>query len=429
MKVEFLPEPGMLAAIAKEMRSTHRAYPVFSAAKMFLGKPALHRVLLTTLEPEVTLYQLGDGAISTDRSILERDAFRLLKDKYYREEVVQGEAPKGNFSNVARLRASGLLLGPTNHHAYQPALRRIYDERYKHRMPFAEFQQREIEVVTDEQAVNDWKEQARSTTTYLTTAEGEPETFKTLVEVEAHFRQTYLPQEIKTGACFEASGSVMCKTVDRSLMAALREAFDREMAFPSGVVNAMRPALAEANLTFFKHRKRVVYASAVRPARYPEGQPARESVLAILRTIEAHQRCTRRDLAVKLLGENLDAPERAAEKTELATDLHYLIHSGHVIEFVDGRFDLPLPPKALTEPGKPEAPAPATAEKGAAPAALPVAAAEISTPAPAAEAAVVEVQPTAEIEIAAPAPVPPVVESEPEAVLPPSDPIPAPPAD
>src|SRR5438046_1835479 len=132
------------------MRSTHTAYPIFSAAKMILNKPAFHRVRVTTLEPGITLHQLGDGPITSDRSQLERDAFRQLRDKYYREEKQQTEPPKGNFTNVARLRASGLLLGPTNHHGYQPALRRIYEERgYARRMPFAEFAQREIEVVTD----------------------------------------------------------------------------------------------------------------------------------------------------------------------------------------------------------------------------------------------------------------------------------------
>ena len=155
MKVEFIPEPGMLAAIAKEMRSSHGAYPIFSAAKMILTKTPLHRVRITTADPGLTLHQLGDGTITSDRSLLESDAFRQLKDKYYREEVEQVEAPKGIFSNVARLRASGLVLAPTNHHSYQPMLRRVFEERYSRRMSFLEFQQREIEVVTDEQAIND----------------------------------------------------------------------------------------------------------------------------------------------------------------------------------------------------------------------------------------------------------------------------------
>lgn len=355
VKVEFVPEPGLLVAIAKEMRSSHRAYPVFSAAKMILSKMPMHRVRITANEPGITLYQLGEGTITSDRTLLERDAFRQLKDKYFREEVQQNEPPKGTFTNVAKLRESGLLLGPTNHHAYQPMLRRIYEERYARRMPFPEFQQREIEVVNDEQSINDWKEQARSVKTYITTQEPEPLTFKTLAEAEAFFRTTYLPQEIKSGTTLDTNGSSMRNGPDRALGLAIGEAFDKEIAFPFNVVNAMRPAFSDAGLTFFKHRKRVVYASSVRPLRHPEGQPARENVLAILRAIDANPRCVRHDLAVKLLGKDFDAPEKAQEKIALASDLHYLLLAGHVIEFVDGRLDLPLAPKAQAEAGKSEA--------------------------------------------------------------------------
>jgi len=362
VKVEFFPEPGMLEAIAKEIKSSHRAFPVFGTAKLFLSKPDRHRVRLTTQDDSITLFQVGDGPIAQERALVERDAFRNLKDKYYSEEVVQGEPPKGIFTSVAKLRASGLMLGPTNHHGYQPALRRIYEERYSRRMSFGEFQQREIEIVKDEQSINDWKEQARSTTTYSTKLEAEPVTFKSPAEVEAHFRTKYLPLEVKSGRTLETSGPASRHSGDRGLNAAMRDAFDREMGFPATVVNHMRPALVQAGLHFFKHRKRMVYASSIRPHRYPVNQPARDSVLAILRTIEAHPRCTRHDLGVKLLGENFEAPEKAPEKTALATDLHYLLIAGHVIEFADGRLDVPLPPKSATEPaGKAGAAAPAEA--------------------------------------------------------------------
>jgi hypothetical protein len=71
------------------------------------------------------------------------------------------------------------------------------------------------------------------------------------------------------------------------------------------------------------------------------------SLAAILAAIEAAPRCTRHDLALKLLGEQTDAPEMIPRKTALAGDLHYLVHAGHVIEFADGTLDLPLAPKTL----------------------------------------------------------------------------------
>jgi len=334
---------------------------------MFLDKLERHRVRVTSEHPETPLYQIGDGPVSLDRAHVERDAFRILKTSYYSEEVQEGEPPKGTFTNVARLRASGLFLGPTNYHSYQPALRRIYEERYARRMSFAEFQAREIEVLKDEQSINDWKEQARRTVTWTTTQETDPRTFKTQAEVEAHFRTTYLPKELKSGPTFEANGAVVRAPGDRALGMSLQKAGQAEHAFPQGIVNAMRPVFTDAGLHFFKHRKRIVYVSTVRPHRHPEGQPARDNVLAILRAIEAAPRCTRQDLARKIIGDNFEAPEKNDEKTALASDLHYLLIAGHVIEFSDGKLDLPLPPKAaVTEPSEPDVAAETAESKPAA---------------------------------------------------------------
>ena len=66
---------------------------------------------------------------------------------------------------MARCRLSGTLLGPTNHHGYQPQLRTLYEKRFSRRMSFADYQ-RQIEIVSDPAVVEQWKEQARSVTTY-----------------------------------------------------------------------------------------------------------------------------------------------------------------------------------------------------------------------------------------------------------------------
>src|SRR5437763_12219306 len=107
--------------------------------------------------------------------------------------IVSASYPiKGNFSKVARCRLSGTVLGPTNHHNYQPQLRSLYEQRYSRRMSFQDFQ-RQIEIVSDPGVVEQWKEQARSITTFKTKDEENPATFKSAAEAERHFRQTYLP--------------------------------------------------------------------------------------------------------------------------------------------------------------------------------------------------------------------------------------------
>ena len=356
VRIEFLPEPHGLAGITRQIKSGTRAYPLFGTARLFLEKPERHRVRITSLDPAVPLYQCGDGPVSFDRAAVERTAFRAAREEYYSEEIVQGEPLKGNFSNVARCRSSGTLLGPTNYHGYQPALRKLYEERFSRRMSFPEFQQHEIEIVNDEQAVADWKEQARTTTTYVTLKEPEPLTFKSVADAELHFRKNYLPQVLKTGTTLETSGPASRASNDRVIGAALRTAWESEKQFPQNLVNLLRPAFHEAGLHYIKHRKRMVLVSPIRPQRAPKGQVFSEGIAAILSAIESAPKCTRHDLAVKILGAQHDAPESGERKTAMALDLHYLVQAGHVIEFHDGTLDLPLPPggekPAPAHPGK-----------------------------------------------------------------------------
>src|SRR5205814_8017681 len=98
---------------------------------------------------------------------------------------------------VARCRLSGTVLGPTNHHDYQRRLRNLYEQRFSRRMGFADYQ-RQIEIMTDPAAVEQWKEQARKVTTFVATREEPPLTFHSATEAERHFRQHYLSELLQT---------------------------------------------------------------------------------------------------------------------------------------------------------------------------------------------------------------------------------------
>ena len=367
VRIEFLPEAKGLEGITRQIKAGNRAYPLFGTARLFLERPERHRVRITSQDAAAPMYQIGDGPISFDRAAIERGAFRAAREEYYSEEVVQGEPLKGNFSNVARCRSSGTLLGPTNYHAYQPGLRKLYEERFSRRMSFPEFQQHEIEILNDEQAIADWKEQARTTTTYVTLKEAEPVTFKSVADAEAHFRKNYLPGLVKTGVSLETSGPASRASNDRVINAALRAAWENEKHFPQNLVNLLRPAFHDAGLHYIKHRKRMVFVSSIRPVRAPKGQVFSEGITTILSAIESAGKCTRHDLAVKILGAQHDAEESGPKKSEMASDLHYLIQAGHVIEFHDGTLDLPVVPGEKPAPEKNTKPAAAT-ESAVAPA-------------------------------------------------------------
>ena len=178
--------------------------------------------------------------------------------------------------------------------------------------------------------------------------------------MESHFNKNHLESLIRSGPALDCSGKSARDLPERFLSVAVREAFDRELAYPASLVHGLRPYFNEQNLQVFKHRKRVLYLSAVRPKPVSSSNEFADGPATLLTVIGESPRISKRDLAVKILGatdpESPESPETAARKTQLAADLHYLVHTGHVIEFADGKLDLPLSPaaQAATESAAPE---------------------------------------------------------------------------
>src|SRR5438309_8940025 len=168
--VKFLPRVSAFENVVVQIKSGSVAYSLFALARLFLEKPVGYEVCLTARQ-ESPLYQLGDnGMVSADREFLEGNAFRFAHRDFYKIDISETDPIKGNFSNVARCRLSGTLLGPTNHHSYQPQLRSLYEQRFSGRMSFADYQ-RQIEIVNDPTLIERWKEEARKVTSYTTLRE------------------------------------------------------------------------------------------------------------------------------------------------------------------------------------------------------------------------------------------------------------------
>jgi hypothetical protein len=209
-------------------------------------------------------------------------------------------------------------------------------------MPFTEYQ-REIEVVSEPAVIEQWKEQSRSVTTFKTLQEAEPLSFTSAGEAEKHFRAHYLAQCLRSGNAFELSGVASRNLPDRTLSMAVRHAWEDENRFPGHLMNHLRHEFIHAGLYIFKHRNRVQLVSAIRPVTFGGSQQTlSDSVAEILKVIAATPKCTRVELAAKILPAHQDDPAKV--KSQLASDLHWLTHAGHVIELHNGILDLPLPP-------------------------------------------------------------------------------------
>lgn len=348
--VRFVPAPRVLQSVLTEIKSGHVAYSVFSLARMFLDKPERYDVQLKAESGE--LFQLGEtGQVSNNRSILENGAFLTEKNRFYRTEVAQSEPIKGSFGSVARCRLSGTLLGPTNHHGYQMQLRNLYEQRFSRRMSFSEYQ-RQIEIVNDPEIVERWKEDARSVTTFVTLQEESPLTFKSAAEAERHFRQTYLPGLLRNGIAMTVDGAVSRRLSDRALGRFIENAWVQEFRSPAKMMQELSGAFRQGGLQIFRHRKGMLFVSPIR-TRPLNQETSSASIQAVLAALAETPGINRKQLLDKLSPEGADGSEaRERLKPGLASDLHWLINEGHVIEFNDGSLDLPrvkgVPPAVPT---------------------------------------------------------------------------------
>ena len=348
--VKFLPRTAVLENVVTQVKAETLAYSLFFLARSFLEKPQRYEVTLTS-KAESPLFRLGeDGAVSSDRDFLDANAFRLARDHFYRTEVTQTDPVKGNFSSVARCRLSGTILGPTNHHDYQRKLRGLYEQRFSRRMSFPDYQ-RQIETVSDPAVVEQWKEDARNVTTFVTLTEEPAVTFASAAEAERHFRQTYLPSLVRPVEEATIDGVSSRQLADRRLGRHIENAWSTENRSPSSMMQELAKKFRDTGLHIFRHKRGMLFVSSVRVRPFVhDEQSVSAQVKAILELIAGSPRIRRKEAADKLLadaGEDMET-----RKLALASDLRWLISEGYVIEFNDGALDLPrVKTKKPEEPG------------------------------------------------------------------------------
>src|SRR6266487_17992 len=338
--IRFLPYSPAFENVVAQIKSGSVAYSLFALARLFLEKPERYEVRLTA-KAESPLYQIGEnGAVSLDQEFLERNAFRFAHEDFYKIDITQSDPIKGNFSNVARCRLSGTLLGPTNHHNYQPQLRSLYEQRFSRRMSFADYQ-RQIEIVSDAALIERWKQEARKVISYTTLHEDTLLTFSSAIEAERHFRSNCLPGLIRSLEEVTIGGAFSRRLPDRILNRAIEEAWARETRSPSNMMQELAGRFRENGLHIFRHRRGMLFVSPIRVRAFVHEQAGVSlSVNAILQALAGTPGIHRKQLSEKLIGDGAmeDAEPR---RLALASDLRWLINEGYVIEFNDGSLDLP----------------------------------------------------------------------------------------
>jgi hypothetical protein len=422
---------------------------------MILEKPERHAVVFSVKknaegQPVQPLFLCAlDDTLWLD----EAEAVAHILEKhfatFYQAERTQTEPPKGTYTFVGQCGISGVILGPPNHHDYQVRLRALHTERFA-RMPFEMFKAR-VKIVRDEAVVKKWIDDQSWKTEYVALNVPETLRFATREEVEKHFREVHLPNIVGPAEKHRVPGALARSLPCHALRRLVRVLGEDQLRFPLQLATTLSQIFAGHGLQFFKINKTVTHVAVARPRHLDlEATLVSDGVKRIVEFIDAHRKCTRRDLVEALAptpAPPAAAPDAAAaaessaptpEQMVVISDLHWLIHEGHVMEFHDGRLETAKRP--IPRPQKPERkPAP-----GAKPTAGPAVEAEAKSETPAGEApssadlaseaaAHAEAVDAAETGGAAPRPeptpspaAPAVTESAPVAPAPVSEPAPAP---
>ena len=371
--MDFVPDADGVESIAKEIKLTGRSYPLFQIALLVLERPARYTIRLRVQKKpggEVTQRLFAcklDGTAWLNEDQAVRHTLGEHFDEFYETRKIETEGPKGNFTFVAQCGVTDEYLGAPNHHDYQNRLVSFHAERLA-RMPFEKFKSR-IRIVKDEEAINAWLEQAKWKTEYVTRKAETEQAFTKRDEVEAHFREQHLNDAVEEVEVCEVSGE-NAKTManPRTLAEFLKDQWHKQKHFPMQLSTHLSKQFSRMGLQFFKKDKKVTHVSVARPNFLDvETEPVSEGVKKIMQFIDGTEECTRRQILEHLGGmehlehkeseETAPAPEQTEEQKQLTSDLHWLIHQGHVLEFSNGIIETAKKPKKKPEPSaKPKAP-------------------------------------------------------------------------
>lgn len=378
--ITLLPDDKGVESLARQIRMTGRAYPLFEIAQMILQRPDRLSVIFNVKknaegQPVQPLFVC---ALDESLWLSEDEAIAHVLKKhfgtFYQAERTATEPPKGKYTFVAQCGMSGIILGPPNYHDYQNQLRKLHAERFS-RMPFEVYKSR-VKIVRDEETVKKWVEDQSWKTEYICLNMPEPLRLGSMEAVEKHFRETHKENIIKKVETHTLGGSAARSLRDPGLVRLVRTVWEDQRRFPLQIATSLSQQFATHGLQFFKVNKTITHVSVARPHYLDmEATPVSEGVKRIVEFINASPKCNRRQLVEALApspppeplpvapaseqpsseGQPVappPVPAPTAEQTAVIADLHWLIHQGHVIEFANGIFETAKKP--APKPPRPE---------------------------------------------------------------------------
>src|ERR1035437_9735251 len=287
INVTFIPDEKGVEQLARQIRITGRAYPLFQIAQLILQKAERYSVQLGVKKKAdgTVAQQLFVCALDDSPWLAEDEAVEhILKNHFgtfYQAERTATEPPKGVYTFVAQCGLSGVILGPPNYHDCQNQLRKLHTEKFS-RMPFDLFKAR-VKIVKDEVVVKKWIEEQSFKTEYVCLNVPEPLKLATLEDVEKHFRSIHKDNIIKPVESHTVAGLASRSLRSGGLQRLIRSEWEHQKYFPLPIATKLSQQFAQYGLQFFKVNKTVTHVSVARPQFLDtEATPVSENIKRIV---------------------------------------------------------------------------------------------------------------------------------------------------
>jgi hypothetical protein len=357
VQAALYPEDGPFKLLGNAIKNSGRTYELFEIARLILEKAERFVVVVHPLpdaQPQALFISLPDNMPFESEEAALNHVFTCNLANFFDVEEVEVEPPKGNFQIVNRCGITGELLAPPNYHKYQQILQAHYTARCAN-MSYDRFLSR-IEGVREKEVIDQWVEKMKKQTRYKLkeAIEGAPSEFDSLESARfaliLHAKEKLV--RVVQNARFE--GRIIDQMPTGPIRKSIEAIVEQQRRFPLDTANNLRGRLRRMGFSVYKKgSKGISYVCAIRRNFRKVGETFGESIQQLIEFIEAHPGFPASDLPKEYLGTQIPAEGGEAAMTpaeqerlkQLRTDLRWLITSGYVTEYSNGKLFAP-PPQA-----------------------------------------------------------------------------------
>ncbi len=332
LEVLFYPEDSTFAKLSSVMKRLKRTYQLFDIAQLILEKPERFIVVLKNL-PD------ADGKVQpfycaqpqnlpfSDESSAKRIAVEHYLSELFTKEIVEVEAPKGNFQVVNKCNLGGELLGAPNWHRYNEFLREFHSEKYPN-MSFEKFLTT-IESSRNADEISAWMESMKKREVYklINPGEGEENTFETKDQASNFILRKYADTLVKSYEQVRMRGSNITLLPNGPIKRNIEEALKMQRKFPILTANNLRGRLRRSHFAIYKKgAKSHAFVSSVKRKFLFEGETLAEFPQKILDFITANPNISAYSMPYAYLGltvpQKISEPKTLSEEHKHAPDVH-----------------------------------------------------------------------------------------------------------